>query len=169
MLHFDAGVMALVREGGCNLVALLLVVGVVGEAAAKADALDAGERLADLAAHVDALAAQVDGRRLVLAVLVIVVVIAAAVVMAAAVQAGAVRVAVLVLVAVARQAVVAFLFGVGHAEVAALPDPRTADGDGRGVVERAGQGVERTVIVLFVLLALMFLVRGLEAGDVVVV
>jgi len=121
VLHLDAGVIALVGEGGGDLAVVDLVVAIVGEAAAEADALDPRERVLDLAAHVHALADQIDGRDMVMIVVVImiVVMIVLAVVVAAAVQAGAVGVAGLVLVAMAGQAVFAALLGIGGAQIAA--------------------------------------------------
>ncbi|KAK0330157.1 hypothetical protein LTR94_033931, partial [Friedmanniomyces endolithicus] len=122
-----ARVVAGVGEGGGDRPVVDLVVLIVGVAAAETDALHARERIAQLAAHVDASAHQVDGRHvfvLMLVVMVMVVVmIVLVMVMAAAVQAGAVRMAVLVLMTVARQSIFAALLGEGRAQVAARADP----------------------------------------------
>src|SRR5690606_25788284 len=164
VLQLQAQVVALVGEGGGDLVALHFVVGVVGEAAAQAQPLDAGDRLAQLAAHVDPPAAQVDQGR---AVLIVIVVVVRLVFIVAAVQAGAVGVTALIGVAVPRQAVAAVLLGPGRGEIAVRARPRGADRDGAGVVERALQHLDRSVIVLR--LVFVRLVRRREARDGVVI
>ena len=97
---------------------------VVREAAPETQALNAGEGLTKLAPQINALAAQVDDRNAMLFVLVVMIVVFIVVMaVAAAMQGRAVRVAILVLVTVTGESIVAGLLGEGGAEITPAPDP----------------------------------------------
>src|SRR5690606_16097667 len=121
MRQLEPDVVRLVLEGGGDLIVLDFIVLVVGERGPEADLLDPGDRFTVLAANVDAVAAQIHERHLVMLMIVIVIVIA---VMAPAMQRRAVRMAVFEFVVVAGQAIRAALAGVGGAEVAVSEDYR---------------------------------------------
>src|SRR5690606_11381092 len=88
MRQLEPDVVRLVLEGGGDLIVLDFIVLVVGERGPEADLLDPGDRVTVLAANVDAVAAQIHERHLVMPMIVIVIVIA---VMAPAMQRRAVR------------------------------------------------------------------------------
>src|SRR5690606_2476022 len=138
MRQLEPDVVRLVLEGGGDLIVLDFIVLVVGERGPEADLLDPGDRVTVLAANVDAVAAQIHERHLVMPMIVIVIVIVIVIaVMAPAMQRRAVRMAVFEFVVVAGQAILAALAGVGGAEVAVSEDYRAAGAEGRGIVERA--------------------------------
>src|SRR5690606_12684722 len=117
---------AAVGKARAHLAVLDLVVAVARQAGAKADLLEAGERIDILAAQVAAIAAQLHvGHAVLVRVIVPMLAFVIAVVMAmvvpvpAAVQMVAMRMAVRVVVAVARQAVARILVGIGNPGVAA--------------------------------------------------
>ena len=123
MLDLQSPFTALVGEGGGDDARIDLIVRVVRQAASKADALNAGERLLDLGAEIPSITPQVDKGNVTVVVLMIVVVIFLTVIVAAAVQAGAVRMAVLILVIVSGQPILTFLPCVGQARIGQLADP----------------------------------------------
>jgi len=131
--QLQACVIAAILEARAQLPAFDLVMAIIGQPAAKADFLEPGERVGVFGAQVGTVAAQLHIRHVARAVLVpmivfrlallVLVVAVAVVVMTAAVQVRTVRMAALVLVVVAGQAVLAFEMGECHADVAARRDP----------------------------------------------
>ncbi|MNS69635.1 hypothetical protein D3C72_1029520 [compost metagenome] len=101
----------------------MLIVGVAG---AQTQVLDAGQGIAQFTAQIDAAALQADlGHAVVVIVFLaflVIVAVMVVIVVTAAVQVVAVRVAALVFVSMARQAVTAGLFGIGRAQIAARTD-----------------------------------------------
>src|SRR5690606_28872198 len=170
MLDFEPGVPRLVPERGRDLlldlglviltvlffvilmvgVALDLVMFVIGDPGAEAHAIDPGEGGTIFATDVEAIASQLHERRkmllfLMLVIVVVIVIVSLLLVMAAAVEARSMRVAILIFVAVAGQAIFAALARIGDAEIAVASDPGSADRDVGGVVERTGHAARLEV------------------------
>ncbi len=136
VLQLHAGVIGLVLEGGADGAVFDLVVHVVGHARAQAQGREACERVAQLAAHVKAFAAQIHHGHIAMVVIFMVVAIVFAR-MGAAMQMVAMGVAAFKAVVVPRQAVLGRLARVGRAQVALLAHPRQAHAARVGAVEAA--------------------------------
>ena len=129
VFQLQAGVITSIGKAGASNIAIFFYVLVVGRTRTQASALETGQGIAQFASYIETLGTQMSGGGVLVLMTVIVavpmiVVMAMVVTVAAAMQGGAVRVAVLVFVAVTGQTIAAFTIRVGGTNVATLNPAR---------------------------------------------